>query len=150
MNINYLIMLLLLEISQKVLIPPTNNKKPAGHWTVDGSKNIRKFFDSLALSWNKDPLNPDTWYQFGLEDLSKAQVLFNNINNNNKYLLLYLMIYFVLFLMKGLSILKHYGNSIIKMLMGVYPDIGFDELKFDRVYRTFIIIFIIKIIHNYP
>jgi hypothetical protein len=60
--------------TQKILGPLDLTRKPAGHWTIDGSKNIRNFLDDLARSWHKDPLDPETWYTFNLEELTKAKV----------------------------------------------------------------------------
>jgi hypothetical protein len=61
-------------VTQKNLEPLDLTRKPMGHWTIDGSKNIRKFLDELAHSWGKDPLIPETWYKFNLEELTKAKV----------------------------------------------------------------------------
>ena len=61
-------------MTQRILGPLDLTRKPAGHWTIDGSKNIKKFLDDLAASWERDPLDPETWYGFNLEELTKAKV----------------------------------------------------------------------------
>jgi hypothetical protein len=44
-------------------------ERPMGHWTIDGGKNIRLFFDEMARKRNFDPLVPTNWYRIVLNDV---------------------------------------------------------------------------------
>jgi hypothetical protein len=64
-----------LELAGLVLHGMTKTvQQPRGHWTVEGSKNVRRFFDQYAKIHNKDPLDPKTWYSIKLKDITDLPV----------------------------------------------------------------------------
>eukprot|EP00026_Physarum_polycephalum_P003327 Phypoly_transcript_03337.p1 GENE.Phypoly_transcript_03337~~Phypoly_transcript_03337.p1 ORF type:complete len:777 (+),score=98.56 Phypoly_transcript_03337:66-2333(+) len=80
---------------------------PRGHWTVEGSTNVRRFFDRYAQNHGKDPLDPKTWYSIKLKDIIKMP--------------------------SGGSVLKHYNGSAIKAIIDVYPSLNLSPGDFDHM-----------------
>jgi hypothetical protein len=70
-----------LVVTQKSLVPLQAHAR--GYWTVEESKNVRKFFDEFAKSRNFDPLQPQNWYRFSSDDILQVKV--RNPKKNYKY-----------------------------------------------------------------
>jgi len=66
---------------------------------------MRRFFDEFARVRNFDPLDPLNWYQVRYKDVADAG---------------------------GASILTHFGDTLCKALLTVYPDIGLNVEKLNR------------------
>jgi len=80
------------------------SKVPHGYW--QSKENRRLFFDNLAKRRGFDPLVARYWY-----DLPRLLV---HIAKG------------------GISVLNHYGESLGKALMDLYPEVHFDVQKFSR------------------
>ena len=50
--------------------------RPFGYWTSERRKNLRKFFESFAKSYDLDPLLPETWYNIPLIKLKDVKVCY--------------------------------------------------------------------------
>lgn len=48
-----------LETTRKIF---GESPKPFGYWMSEKRKNMRQFFEKIAISKNLDPLKPHTWY----------------------------------------------------------------------------------------
>ena len=62
------------EITEKAFGSPVP-RKPHGHWSVEGGKNKRLFFDALLHSRGKDPLIAENWYKITHDDVIAEEVL---------------------------------------------------------------------------
>ena len=64
------------EVADLTLLGTKTTQKPRGHWTMEGSKNVKMFFDEYAKVHNKDPMDPKTWYSVQLKDILDMPVCF--------------------------------------------------------------------------
>jgi hypothetical protein len=54
------------------------------------------------------------------------------------YLICLLFHYLNCYVKDGSSVLQHFGGSVVKAVMHVFPNVGLDESKFGKVRRTFL------------
>eukprot|EP00026_Physarum_polycephalum_P002315 Phypoly_transcript_02321.p1 GENE.Phypoly_transcript_02321~~Phypoly_transcript_02321.p1 ORF type:complete len:804 (+),score=106.81 Phypoly_transcript_02321:71-2482(+) len=93
---------LVTEVYPDIEFDPTQFR--ARFWATPS--NRRKFFENYAQNQGFDPLNPRNWYSLSTKDVFSVK--------------------------GGKSLLWWYGFSVSKALMELFPEIGFEHLKFDR------------------
>lgn len=71
--------------------------KPRGHWSCNGSANVRLFFDQFASHRRLDPLLASTWYNVSYNDFVSAG---------------------------GAGIREHYSGSFYQAILDIYPSIA--------------------------
>jgi len=71
------------------------------------SSNRRAFFEEYAKRSGFDPLVPDNWYSVKLETISA--------------------------LPNGTSVLYFYGGSLVKALVNLFPELEWDEIRFESL-----------------
>eukprot|EP00026_Physarum_polycephalum_P001919 Phypoly_transcript_01922.p1 GENE.Phypoly_transcript_01922~~Phypoly_transcript_01922.p1 ORF type:complete len:959 (+),score=104.66 Phypoly_transcript_01922:166-3042(+) len=84
------------------LLPHKFLRIPRSYWEV--KKNQLKFFDEYAKEKNFDPLVAENWYLVSVEDLSKISA--------------------------ARAILHYYGDSFVKAVSTLYPNVSFESSKF--------------------
>eukprot|EP00026_Physarum_polycephalum_P003771 Phypoly_transcript_03785.p1 GENE.Phypoly_transcript_03785~~Phypoly_transcript_03785.p1 ORF type:complete len:728 (+),score=112.28 Phypoly_transcript_03785:126-2309(+) len=88
----------------------TDQMKPRGFWVEQDLANTRALFDNFAKDLGRDPLLPSSWYDVSVRQFASKG---------------------------GAYVLQHYGGSLIKALMDIYPSIGIEERNFQIVPRNF-------------
>lgn len=133
--------------------------KPRGYWVTEDLLNTRNFFDSFASSFlNRDPLLPSSWHDVSVRDvIQKVSFLFFFLLASPFFLFFslafsfflslpfgYFYIFYIFLLITYYSIMKgggtllqHYGGSLIRALIDVYPNVSFNERDFLVVPRMF-------------
>eukprot|EP00026_Physarum_polycephalum_P003873 Phypoly_transcript_03889.p1 GENE.Phypoly_transcript_03889~~Phypoly_transcript_03889.p1 ORF type:complete len:768 (+),score=139.06 Phypoly_transcript_03889:1-2304(+) len=77
---------------------------PFGYWTSERRKNLRKFFENFAKSFQMDPLLSETWYTIPLTKLKDVK--------------------------GGASVLAHCKGGVGPTLVRLFPELGLEETKF--------------------
>jgi hypothetical protein len=54
------------------LVQENFKRQPKGYW--QDVSNGKKVFDAVAASYAFDPLVPDNWYQFSMNDIANKRV----------------------------------------------------------------------------
>eukprot|EP00026_Physarum_polycephalum_P001173 Phypoly_transcript_01174.p1 GENE.Phypoly_transcript_01174~~Phypoly_transcript_01174.p1 ORF type:complete len:997 (+),score=112.19 Phypoly_transcript_01174:34-3024(+) len=84
--------------------------KPFGYWVAEKGKNMRAFFEKYARSRNLDPLVPESWYPNARQSIISGP--------------------------GSRSIMHYYKGSVIKALVHLFEEVGFDQAKFQRVPKS--------------
>lgn len=80
---------------------------------------MRRFMDQFAETKGFKSLHSHEWYTVSILSFVAAGVMIFCCHE--------------VIVVQGTSILSHFGNSVARALMNVYPQVGFDVNKFSRV-----------------
>lgn len=79
------------------LVEAEKARVKTGHYTTDGGKNIKIYFENFASSRNFDPLVADNWYKYTYYDLTSDRVFYLFCNTFFYFFFCYFICYFILF-----------------------------------------------------